>query len=826
MTEQEDTRRKSRRDLLLVLLILPFGVLCMFMTGQVAIRLAPTWVLNADMRSLLDPNAQFESGGIPVYIEPIGPGILTLPAWGDLFLTPNAAIPTRLVPTPTSLPLRTPPPPPLPTARREEPEPTATAPGPIIIPTHTGPLLADLLIEKSDNSATYTPGTIINYTIRVTNLGPDVAPKFNIIDDIPGVIRGLTVTCAPAERCGTNTSSGNTVSFTGASLPFSGVNQLTISVSGTVAADATGQLSNTAEIVIPSRSRFRDPNLSNNTVTDSDRQLSIYDLAITKSDGIDTFTATTPIIYKVVVTNPSGPSDALGVRVTDSKPSQIASWTWTCTTVTNASGCSGVTNSTNNFTDSVNIRVGGRIEYTVTANLAVLSQNPQNLSNTANIQLPSGSGFIDTNLSNNSATDTDSPYIDLQITKTDGVDSYSPPGPVIYTVTVTNSSTFNLTGITISDPKPAPVTTWSWSCPSGCTPVTDSNTIFTDTINLPAGGSLVYTVTANISVAGGAVDLINTATVGAPAGLVDALPGNNSATDIDTPAVNVDLQISKDDGVLVYNPNGTLNYTVVVTNNSAINLNGVTITDTMPAPSISSWTWTCAPGPAATCTAAGVGNINDTVYLPAGRSVTYSITAIVSGAATGPITNTASVGVPFGFVDTNPVNNTATDTDILNIAGPTPPEIGTTPDNNYYPLTAGGSLTLNIPTVVNGHAGPDLVYYEYINNGEVYLDWIQIQIGNGTNWYTVFYWGDEVADTNSNMNFNTLLPPAYSPLPPPNELDQRHIQSADLALFPPSGISIDLDGYASPGSYPFLRILAPANDDDGRLEIDAIVTIP
>ena len=92
MTGQEDIRRKSRRDLLLVLLILPLGVLCMFMTGQVAIRLAPDWVLNANMRSLLDPNAQYSAGGNQLFIEPLDPGILTLPAWGDLFLTPNALI--------------------------------------------------------------------------------------------------------------------------------------------------------------------------------------------------------------------------------------------------------------------------------------------------------------------------------------------------------------------------------------------------------------------------------------------------------------------------------------------------------------------------------------------------------------------------------------------------------------------------------------------------------------------------------------------------------------------------------------------------------------
>lgn len=700
MTEQEDARRKSRRDLLLVLLILPLGVLCMFMTGQVAIRLAPDWVLNADMRSLLDPNAQFSAGGNQLYIEPLDPGILTLPAWGDLFLTPNATIPTRLIPTATPPPpARTPEPPPVRNTPVDDPDPTATVVGPIILPTHPGSVLADLAIELSDNSRTYTPGTPINYTILVSNLGPDNALRFDVIDNIPAAITGLTVNCTPAVLCGTNTSNGNAVSFTGANLPYSGgINQITISVSGTVASGATGDLSNTAEIVVPNNPRFGDPNLSNNIVTDTDRQRSVYDLAITKTDGVDTYTVTSPINYTIVVTN-SGPSDALGITIRDNLPPQIASWTWTCRTVINASGCNGIIGSTTNFADTVNIVRTGRIEYSVTAYPSGLSQD---ISNTASIVIPSGPGFVDPDLSNNSATDVNIPLIDLQIAKTDGVNTYLPGGNLTYTVTVTNNSTFNLSGITVID-------------------------------NIP--------------------------------------------------------------------------------------------------PLISSWTWTCAPdpvAPGASCTPGPSNtNINDTaVNLPAGGAVTYTIDATINGTATGDLTNTASVILPAAYTDANPGNNTATDTDTYLATDPIPPQIGTTPDSIIYALPSGGVLTMNITTMVNGNPGPDLVYYEFAEQGEVFLDWIQVEVGNGINWYTVFYWGDEIADTNSNMDYNSLLPPLLSPLPPPNEPDERHIQSADLMLFPPTGIAIDLDGIAPPGTYPFLRITALQNDADGQLEIDAILTIP
>ena len=206
--------------------------------------------------------------------------------------------------------------------------------------------------------------------------------------------------------------------------------------------------------------------------------------------------------------------------------------------------------------------------------------------------------------------------------------------------------------------------------------------------------------------------------------------------------------------------------------------------------------------------------------------MTYTINATVSGTATGALTNTASVILPPGAADANPGNNTASDTDTLIATDPIPPEIGTTPDGNFYALPSGGVLTMNIPTTVSGNPGPDLVYYEITKSGEVFLDWIQVEVGDGVNWYTVFNWGNEIADSNSNMNFITLLSPLLSPTPPPNEPDERHIQSTDLALYPPTGISIDLDGIAPPGTYPLLRITAPPNDTDGMLEIDAILTIP
>lgn len=806
--------------MLLILLLVPLGMVCMFLTGQIAIQLTPVWQLQADLRSLLNPSAEFFVDGEGL-IEPVSTEIVGQSFRPELLLTPSGIIPTNIF-------IVVPPP-----AREETPVPTlaiitpvfspvpTATPGGPIVPTPVNLVEANLAIAKTDNSNTYTPGNPINYTITVTNLGPEEAFRFDIEDNIPAVISGLTVSCTPFGRCGTNESSGNTISITGSSL-YAGAgtqNQLTITVSGQVASSAVGNLSNTARIIRPTGAEYFDPDTSNNVVTDTDTRFAISDLAITKSDGSNTYTAGS-ITYMVVVTN-SGPSDALGVRVVDNKPAQIASWSWVCANVVNASGCTGVTDSVSDFTNpGLNIQVGGRIEYTVTAIPAGTPPNPQNISNSASILLPGSPSFIDPNPGNNTAMDTSIPYIDLQIAKTDGGATFAPNGALTYTVTVTNNSTFNLTGITVLDPIPARITAWGW-CVAPCTPdPAASNTDFADTINLAAGGSLTYTVGAIVSGDTTPGNITNTATVSAPAGLVDQVPGNNSDTETTPPFI--DLQITKTDGVATYTPGGTSNYTVTVTNNSAFDLTGITVTDNMPA-LISSWTWTCAPNPGppgATCTAGPSNlNINDSVNLPAGRSVIYSITATVSSTATGDLTNTADVFPPGSLVDSVPGNNTAEDTNsrlIEYVLGP--------PDGTITGLTSGSSVdyTLTTPITIDGNTSDyEIVFYERnLGNNTIDLDQVIIQISNnGTDWYTVYYWGDNIVDTNAS---------------PPGQTNEPDNFNMPISLFygtPPlqTGILIDADGGigAPPnGTYQFIRVTAPNGDVDGSCDIDTIGVWP
>ena len=70
-------------------------------------------------------------------------------------------------------------------------------------------------------------------------------------------------------------------------------------------------------------------------------------------------------------------------------------------------------------------------------------------------------------------------------------------------------------------------------------------------------------------------------------------------------------------------------------------------------------------GGASGFTVNGSGNVDDTVAMAPGSSITYKATGIISPSATQSISDTATVTAPSGVTDPNAANNSATDTDTL-----------------------------------------------------------------------------------------------------------------------------------------------------------------
>jgi len=130
---------------------------------------------------------------------------------------------------------------------------------------------------------------------------------------------------------------------------------------------------------------------------------------------------------------------------------------------------------------------------------------------------------------------------DLSVVKTAAEDHYTAGGQINYTIVVSNAGPEQATGALVEDSKPPKVNDWQWTCAlesggaSGCTPTAGFvTTDFSDTLDLPPGGSVTYNVTANVAV-DSTLTISNTASVTPPAGVVDEVLENNQST-VNTPA--------------------------------------------------------------------------------------------------------------------------------------------------------------------------------------------------------------------------------------------------------------------------------------------------
>ncbi len=580
------------------------------------------------------------------------------------------------------------------------------------------PLSADLSITKTDGAASSIPGTPVTYTIVAANSGPDPAPA-TVADSFPAILSGCSWTCVGAGG-GTCTAAGvGNINDAAVVLP-SGAS-VTYTATCNIAASATGSLINTATV----SSTVTDPTPANNTATDTNTLTPQADLAISKTNGVTVVSPGQPTVYTIVASN-SGPSNAPGSVITDNFPASLTACSTTCVGAGGATCPAGPV--AGNLNSVANLPVGGTATYTASCTVAPGAVG--SISNTATVA--AAGGVTDPNGANNSATDTDTvaTQADLSISKTNGVATSTPGTNTVYTIVASNAGPSNAPGSTVSDTFPAACVGVTWTCvgAAGGTCTANGAGNINNVVNLPSGGSVTYTATCPIDPAAVGT-LANTASVTTGGGLNDPNPANNSATDTDTLGVVADLAITKTNGVASSTPGTTTVYTIVASNAGPSNAPGSIVADTFPAACVGV-TWTCAGAGGGTCTANGAGNINDTVNLPVGGSVTYSASCPIDPAAVGTLANTATIAVAGGVTDPNPANNSATDSDTLSASAdlsitkvavgvPTPVLVGST---FSYTLTVNNAGPSTATAVVVTDVLPATLDLVSNDCGAVYVD--------------------------------------------------------------------------------------------------------
>lgn len=190
------------------------------------------------------------------------------------------------------------------------------------------------------------------------------------------------------------------------------------------------------------------------------------DLSITKTDSRSDYVAGGTLHYVIIVTN-NGPADATGMTISDVRPPQISSWTWTCAGGTPlAYNCTDDATNPATFTDTLDLPQLASLTYHVTAQVA-----PDVSGDLTNMVVASPpSGMTDMTPLDNIARDIDTfsePI--LAVTKSATPNPVTVGSQLTYSIHVTNTGSADAVNLTVSDTLPSSLIYQSasgsgWSC--------------------------------------------------------------------------------------------------------------------------------------------------------------------------------------------------------------------------------------------------------------------------------------------------------------------------------------------------------------------------
>jgi uncharacterized repeat protein (TIGR01451 family) len=478
---------------------------------------------------------------------------------------------------------------------------------------------ADLALTNTMSPSGAVAGGQAGYLIAVTNAGPsDAAGPLTMVDTLP-VGETFGSAAATGWNCAGDPASPTVTCTLAAGLPV-GASAEPVTVTVAVGAGITAALVNTATVSSPTA----DPDLGNNTASDTSPPSTSADLSISKTHAGDLAPAADNT-YTLAVHN-AGPSDAVSPTVTDQLPAYEtfvagSESGWLCTAADQTVTC----------TLAAGLAAGADAPLALVVD--VLGSAYPSATNTASVSSPTP----DPVTSNDSSTASGpvSSLSDLTLT-------IVPDGPALagadltYTMTVTNLGPTPDPGpITITDPLPVGETYVSavgqgWTCDQA-----DSVVTCTMPGPLPLGTAPPVTLVVAL---GAVATVLNTAKV--TGGGMDPRLVNNvdSAPSQITPVANLVLAKKLNGTALVTGASAT--YTISVTNFGPSPTSGlITVNDVLPAglvyQSSSGTGWTCTDS-------SGAVGCTQSATLAVGSASSVSLTVLVT-AATGSIINHATV---------------------------------------------------------------------------------------------------------------------------------------------------------------------------------------
>ncbi len=497
---------------------------------------------------------------------------------------------------------------------------------------------ADLSLTTTDAPDPVSTGSNLVYTLNVANLGTANATTVVLTDTLP---TGVTYQSGTGTGWTCGAIAGGRVRCTRSRIN-GGTTAPTLLITVQVPSGLTaGTLTNSAVV----RSSVADPQLANNTDTETTTITTSANLGVTLTDGPDPVSPGANLTYTVTVSN-AGPSDAVNVVFTDTLPTGVTyqSFTgtgWSCSLAGVLLRC----NSAANMLPSTNSRV-------VILTQVNAATAPGTLANSVIVR----SSTPDPVSANNTAAASTVVRLmaDLKISKLDSIDPVAPGTNMAYTIIITNTGPATASGVKITDTLPAGVSyllhipSNEWTCT-----LLGSELRCSRAAAVPANTVLQLGVGVTVDLSATGV-LNNVVRVGAAT--YDPVAANNSAAQTTTVIPRSDLSLTKVESSDPVIAGSNLTYTLTVSNAGPSNAASLVVTDTLPTNVVyqsssgsTGWTCTLLTGNRLRCARSSL------TYNTSARLIV--LTKVNSNAA-GSLSNTAVVRS--ASIDDVPTNNTAT----------------------------------------------------------------------------------------------------------------------------------------------------------------------
>lgn len=530
---------------------------------------------------------------------------------------------------------------------------------------------ADLEIGKTLLSVVGDANAVrtATYRVDVTNNGVLPATGITVADVFPAGMTFASIGTVgnpglPPAGVTVASTVGNTTTFnltdlaSGASRSFLVIANIAAGTAGT-----TGDLLN--QVTVDANEPDNSP--GNNIATADGANLGIVKTVETPASAPippATVRVGDTIVYRLVVSN-AGPDNATGVSVVDTLPAGIR---FISGTINGGPINDGIVHNAGTVTATIgNLSNAAQAIVLITAEVEAVAADLVN-----NVAVVSSTPGTDLYLSNNTSNVNTSitREVDLAVGKV----ALNPTtlafgGTVTYEITVTNlpTSPGDARGFTVTDTLPAGLTfvPGSFNANGSGVVLNAVGQVLTFTgVPLAVGDDVTFSFDATISQTA-TIPLANSVEV-APfddgtSADIDLIAGNNTAVAPINPTRQVNLVVTKDDGIAAgafATPGQSITYSVTITNTGTSDAVNVNVIDTLPAGVIGNSITVGGNQILDNNPDAGILSfVLPSVPTGAANAVTVLINANIGAAVTGPITN--QVQISGGGVDDPITGNSA-----------------------------------------------------------------------------------------------------------------------------------------------------------------------